>query len=29
MAFSVEVEEWVGGIWHRFITRRALSLIHI
>ena len=23
MAFSVEVEEWVGGIWHRFITRRA------
>src|SRR5690606_23366116 len=23
MAFSVEVEEWVGGIWHRFITRRS------
>jgi nitric oxide reductase NorD protein len=23
MAFSVEVEEWVGGVWHRFITRRA------
>ncbi|MFC2973007.1 nitric oxide reductase activation protein NorD, partial [Azotobacter bryophylli] len=23
MAFSVEVEEWVGSLWHRFITRRA------
>ncbi len=23
MAFSIEVEEWVGGVWHRFITRRA------
>lgn len=23
MAFSIEVEEWVGSLWHRFITRRA------
>ncbi len=23
MGFTVEVEEWVGSIWHRFITRRA------
>ncbi|WP_120994596.1 nitric oxide reductase activation protein NorD [Stutzerimonas urumqiensis] len=23
MAFSIEVEEWVGSAWHRFITRRA------
>ncbi|MFG3694562.1 nitric oxide reductase activation protein NorD [Stutzerimonas stutzeri] len=23
MAFTVEVEEWVGSVWHRFITRRA------
>lgn len=23
MAFTVELEEWVGSIWHRFITRRA------
>lgn len=23
MAFSVELEEWVGSVWHRFITRRA------
>ncbi|MDD1017097.1 nitric oxide reductase activation protein NorD [Pseudomonas rubra] len=23
MAFTVELEEWVGSLWHRFITRRA------
>jgi len=23
MAFTIEVEEWVGSVWHRFITRRA------
>ncbi|QLF92647.1 VWA domain-containing protein [Pseudomonas sp. ABC1] len=23
MTFSIEVEEWVGAAWHRFITRRA------
>lgn len=23
MAFTVELEEWVGSVWHRFITRRA------
>lgn len=23
MAFSIEVEEWVGSVWHRFITRRS------
>lgn len=23
MAFTVELEEWVGSAWHRFITRRA------
>src|SRR5690606_7540661 len=23
MAFASEVEEWVGSVWHRFITRRA------
>lgn len=23
MAFSVELEEWVGSVWHRFITRHA------
>ena len=23
MAFSLELEEWVGSVWHRFITRRA------
>ncbi|MDH0896523.1 MULTISPECIES: VWA domain-containing protein [unclassified Pseudomonas] len=23
MAFSIEVEEWAGSVWHRFITRRA------
>ena len=23
MAFSIEVEEWVGSAWHRFITRRS------
>ncbi|OMG69041.1 nitric oxide reductase activation protein NorD [Stutzerimonas balearica] len=23
MAFAIEVEEWVGSVWHRFITRRA------
>ena len=23
MAFSIEVEEWAGSLWHRFITRRA------
>ncbi|MCE5980906.1 von Willebrand factor type A domain protein [compost metagenome] len=23
MAFTVEMEEWVGSVWHRFITRRA------
>lgn len=23
MGFTIEVEEWVGSIWHRFITRRA------
>ncbi|HGN2692299.1 TPA: hypothetical protein ACKR1H_003447, partial [Pseudomonas aeruginosa] len=23
MAFAVELEEWVGAHWHRFITRHA------
>lgn len=23
MAFTLELEEWVGSAWHRFITRRA------
>ena len=23
MAFTVELEEWVGSVWHRFITRHA------
>ncbi|MEG0859455.1 MAG: VWA domain-containing protein [Pseudomonas sp.] len=23
MAISLELEEWVGSVWHRFITRRA------
>ncbi|KAB0520125.1 nitric oxide reductase activation protein NorD [Pseudomonas brassicacearum] len=23
MAFTLELEEWVGSVWHRFITRRA------
>jgi len=23
MAFSLELEEWVGSVWHRFITRRT------
>ena len=23
MAISLELEEWVGSAWHRFITRRA------
>ncbi len=23
MAFSIEVEEWAGSVWHRFITRHA------
>lgn len=23
MAFNLELEEWVGSAWHRFITRRA------
>lgn len=23
MGFAIEVEEWVGSVWHRFITRRA------
>ncbi|MBB3239921.1 nitric oxide reductase NorD protein [Pseudomonas sp. Tn43] len=23
MAFTVELEEWVGSVWHRFIIRRA------
>ena len=23
MAFSIELEEWVGSVWHRFITRHA------
>jgi len=23
MAFTVELEEWIGSVWHRFITRRA------
>ncbi|OLF53469.1 nitric oxide reductase activation protein NorD [Pseudomonas chlororaphis] len=23
MAFTPELEEWVGSVWHRFITRRA------
>ena len=23
MAFTIEVEEWVGSVWHRFIARRA------
>jgi nitric oxide reductase NorD protein len=23
MAFTVELEEWVGSVWHRFITRRS------
>ncbi|MGC5699010.1 VWA domain-containing protein [Pseudomonas sp. NFXW11] len=23
MAFTLELEEWVGSLWHRFITRRA------
>ena len=23
MAFTLELEEWVGSTWHRFITRRA------
>ncbi|MGZ0701236.1 nitric oxide reductase activation protein NorD [Pseudomonas sp. L5B5] len=25
MAITVELEEWVGSLWHRFITRRASS----
>ncbi len=23
MGFSIEVEEWAGSVWHRFITRKA------
>jgi nitric oxide reductase NorD protein len=23
MGFSIELEEWVGSVWHRFITRHA------
>ena len=25
MAFTLELEEWIGSAWHRFITRRASS----
>lgn len=23
MSFAIEVEEWAGSVWHKFITRKA------